>query len=125
MFLEAKLPKNKNINYLKDQVSKHPLLQIIYKSKKQKKPDENSCISFVPRSLEYNSFSGLNFKDKIKGENNVLPKKVEDNQSVSHKNDKNNNNSNIEERNSIDNKSNNSNRISFFIIIKKLIIKKN
>jgi len=105
MFLEDKLPKNKDINYLEDKESKHPLLQFIYNIKEHKKFDENSYISLSPKSSKFNSFTSLFLKNKNKKNN------FEENQSKLKKNSK-NNNSKIEESNSIDNKSNNSSNIS-------------
>ena len=103
MFLEEILPKNKDINYLEDKESKHPLLQLIYNTKQQKKVDENSSISISPKSSKYNSFTSLYIKNKNKNENNDLLNTVEENQSKLKKNNKNNNNSNIDEGKSVDN----------------------
>jgi len=106
MFLEDKLPKNKDINYLEDKESKHPLLQFIYNTKHHRKVDENTYISASPKSSKFNSFTSFLLKDKNKNEKE---NNVEENQNKLKKNSKNNNNSNIEESNSIDSKSNSSN----------------
>ena len=112
MFFEDKLPKNKDINYLEDKESKHPLLQLIYNTKQNKKVDESSNILISPNSSKYNSSSSLLLKNKNKNEKNDPQNNVENSQNKIKKNSKNNNNINIEESNNVDSKSNNSSNVS-------------
>ena len=109
MFLEEMLPKNKDINYLEDKESKHPLLQLIYNTKEQKKVDENSSISISHKSSKYHSFTSLYLKNKNKNENNDPQNTVENNQSKLKNNNSviNKSNNSINVNNSFNNKKNN------------------
>ena len=60
MYLEEKLPKNKDINLLERKEAKHPLLQIILKNTKKEnnniKPKENKIFENITKKKKFIMF---------------------------------------------------------------------